>query len=423
MALELIQNCVQFPLAAVLSSHLVFSSSTDITYQAKLGLTKLVFGKKFIKLFHRQINDFVITERDLHSSGSLFISSCLSVYECRLSSAPPPCYRQLWLLGFLRNHVVGMIVSYVFKKRQAIKSARVLGAHSAKFAVFWLVTTGFINFLWFHHFRLRSLNLAKTLLKRQVHQANFIKQSIAKDATKRVLQGVAGGVIGCAIQLVLCRDVLQKTGEDGSLQKRALPVDEKSHHGIWTRNIKGDVQGCDESAVILCDCRLLNSHSAHCYHNSLMLVITVIKMCLERICRPADSAGALRMCPPSWKMAAPREKTDGHREARLFSPSDVALSSAVQAAGSGAKDAMREGPAMTSRSCDRDVITGPALIPTLGTEAAACTAHRRQDFTGLQGVFGRSIQIVVSGSWRKHPDGRFFVRRKKRTVTEPAKNA
>ncbi|CAJ0925514.1 unnamed protein product [Ranitomeya imitator] len=29
-----------------------------------------------------------------------------------------------------------------------------------------------------------------------------------------------------------------------------------------------------------------------------------------------------------------------------------------------------EGPAMTSWSCDRDVITGPALIPTLGPEAA-----------------------------------------------------
>ncbi|CAJ0964179.1 unnamed protein product, partial [Ranitomeya imitator] len=51
-----------------------------------------------------------------------------------------------------------------------------------------------------------------------------------------------------------------------------------------------------------------------------------------------------------------------------------------QAAGSGAKDGMREGPAMTSRSCDCDVITGPALIPTLGLEAAACTTHRRQDF-------------------------------------------
>ncbi|CAJ0966886.1 unnamed protein product [Ranitomeya imitator] len=37
---------------------------------------------------------------------------------------------------------------------------------------------------------------------------------------------------------------------------------------------------------------------------------------------------------------------------------------------------------MTSRSCDCDVITGPALIPTLETEAAACTAHRRQDFKG-----------------------------------------
>ncbi|CAJ0958634.1 unnamed protein product [Ranitomeya imitator] len=56
------------------------------------------------------------------------------------------------------------------------------------------------------------------------------------------------------------------------------------------------------------------------------------------------------------------------------------LSSAVQAAGSGAKDTMREGPAMTSRSCDRDVITGPALIPILGPEAAACTAHKRQDY-------------------------------------------
>ncbi|CAJ0935283.1 unnamed protein product, partial [Ranitomeya imitator] len=54
------------------------------------------------------------------------------------------------------------------------------------------------------------------------------------------------------------------------------------------------------------------------------------------------------------------------------------LSSAVQAADSAAKDAMRGGPAMTSRSCDRDVITGPELIPTLGLEADACTAHKRQ---------------------------------------------
>ncbi|CAJ0955843.1 unnamed protein product [Ranitomeya imitator] len=54
----------------------------------------------------------------------------------------------------------------------------------------------------------------------------------------------------------------------------------------------------------------------------------------------------------------------------------------MQAAGSGSKDAMQEGPAMTSRSCDRNVITGPVLIPTLGPEAAACTAHRRQDYKG-----------------------------------------
>ncbi|CAJ0935837.1 unnamed protein product [Ranitomeya imitator] len=44
----------------------------------------------------------------------------------------------------------------------------------------------------------------------------------------------------------------------------------------------------------------------------------------------------------------------------------------MQASGSGAKDGMREGPAMTSRSCDHDILTGPALIPTLGPETAAC---------------------------------------------------
>ncbi|CAJ0957238.1 unnamed protein product [Ranitomeya imitator] len=37
---------------------------------------------------------------------------------------------------------------------------------------------------------------------------------------------------------------------------------------------------------------------------------------------------------------------------------------------------------MTSWPCDRNVITGPALIPTLGPEAAACTAHRRQHYKG-----------------------------------------
>ncbi|KAM4017469.1 uncharacterized protein ACNLHF_007106 [Anomaloglossus baeobatrachus] len=30
-----------------------------------------------------------------------------------------------------------------------------------------------------------------------------------------------------------CRDVLQKTGEDGSLQRRA--VDVRSHHGVWIK--------------------------------------------------------------------------------------------------------------------------------------------------------------------------------------------
>ncbi|CAJ0921271.1 unnamed protein product [Ranitomeya imitator] len=75
-----------------------------------------------------------------------------------------------------------------------------------------------------------------------------------------------------------------------------------------------------------------------------------------------------------------------------------ALSSAVEAAGSGAKDAMQEEPAMTSRSCDRDVITGPALIPTLGPEAAACTAHRCQDINGpSEGLLPRFLARMFIG--------------------------
>ncbi|CAJ0929581.1 unnamed protein product [Ranitomeya imitator] len=66
----------------------------------------------------------------------------------------------------------------------------------------------------------------------------------------------------------------------------------------------------------------------------------------------------------------------------------------VQAAGYDAKDAMREGPSMTSRSCDRDVITGPALIPTLGPEAAACAAHRRQDFNWPSEDFIISVTVL-----------------------------
>ncbi|CAJ0941399.1 unnamed protein product [Ranitomeya imitator] len=75
------------------------------------------------------------------------------------------------------------------------------------------------------------------------------------------------------------------------------------------------------------------------------------------------------------------------------------LSSAVQAAGSGAKDAMREGPAMTLRSCDRDVITGPAFIPTLGPEAARAphtAARTKRDLRKLPNMFGSLRSTMMS---------------------------
>ncbi|CAJ0950273.1 unnamed protein product [Ranitomeya imitator] len=55
---------------------------------------------------------------------------------------------------------------------------------------------------------------------------------------------------------------------------------------------------------------------------------------------------------------------------------------ALQAAGSASKDAMGEGPSMTSRSCDRNVMEGPALIPILGPD----TAHKRRNYNGLFGL-------------------------------------
>ncbi|CAJ0965668.1 unnamed protein product [Ranitomeya imitator] len=44
-------------------------------------------------------------------------------------------------------------------------------------------------------------------------------------------------------------------------------------------------------------------------------------------------------------------------------------------------DAMGEGPSMTSRSCDRDIMEGPALIPILGPD----TAHKRRNYNRLFG--------------------------------------
>ncbi|CAJ0923697.1 unnamed protein product [Ranitomeya imitator] len=55
---------------------------------------------------------------------------------------------------------------------------------------------------------------------------------------------------------------------------------------------------------------------------------------------------------------------------------------AVYVVASVPRDALCEGPGMTSRSRDRDVIPGPSRIASLGTEAAACTAERREDFGG-----------------------------------------
>ncbi|CAJ0945824.1 unnamed protein product [Ranitomeya imitator] len=70
---------------------------------------------------------------------------------------------------------------------------------------------------------------------------------------------------------------------------------------------------------------------------------------------------------------------------------------------------------MTSRSCDRDVITGPALIPTLGPEAASCTAHRRQDYKGPSEACYHDFALLAGSSGMqsgtsapKFPKGRLF---------------
>ncbi|CAJ0928283.1 unnamed protein product [Ranitomeya imitator] len=83
---------------------------------------------------------------------------------------------------------------------------------------------------------------------------------------------------------------------------------------------------------------------------------------------------------------------------------------------------------MTSRSCDRYVITGPALIQTLGPEAAACTAHRRQDYkspseaTGLQTVAqsGRHDVTAADGQQRRTAwKRRWFILRSGRLTGDP----
>ncbi|CAJ0929247.1 unnamed protein product [Ranitomeya imitator] len=87
-----------------------------------------------------------------------------------------------------------------------------------------------------------------------------------------------------------------------------------------------------------------------------------------------------------------RTTQDRHPFPRTYFDNIVAIDSLLEHI----MDAMREGPAMTSRSCDRNVITGPALIPNLGSEAAACTAHRRQNYKGPSEDYIFQVSIILT---------------------------
>ncbi|CAJ0947174.1 unnamed protein product [Ranitomeya imitator] len=75
---------------------------------------------------------------------------------------------------------------------------------------------------------------------------------------------------------------------------------------------------------------------------------------------------------------------------------------AVHAAASVPRDAVCEGPGMTSRSRDRDIIPGPSHTASLGTEAAACTAEeiggRRKRDTQARPAERRNAQLIVVNS-------------------------
>ncbi|CAJ0940499.1 unnamed protein product, partial [Ranitomeya imitator] len=68
---------------------------------------------------------------------------------------------------------------------------------------------------------------------------------------------------------------------------------------------------------------------------------------------------------------------------------------------SGGKDGMGEGPAMTSRSCDRDVITGPALIPTLGSEATVDYKGPSESDICSMALYMGGILLVLAQAERK----------------------
>ncbi|CAJ0965612.1 unnamed protein product [Ranitomeya imitator] len=63
---------------------------------------------------------------------------------------------------------------------------------------------------------------------------------------------------------------------------------------------------------------------------------------------------------------------------------------------SGAKDGMRQGPSMTSRSCDLDVITGPARGPSITSRSCdrdVITPWDRKLATELQGALGSEVHV------------------------------
>lgn len=82
------QNLIEFPLPAVLSSHLVLTPPPYVSDQTQLSLAQVVLGQPLVELVHGQIDDVIDGDRDAESPSTLLVPGKVLVRLALLAFVP-----------------------------------------------------------------------------------------------------------------------------------------------------------------------------------------------------------------------------------------------------------------------------------------------------------------------------------------------
>lgn len=142
---------VQLALAAVLGRQLVLAPPADVADEGQLRLAQVVLGQQLVELLHRQVDDLLVGEGDLHGAGAALVPAGVLVQELGVGlelgvllvsdRLLPGRNGEVWVLGEGggERQVVRVVVADALQLGEAVELGGVLVAHPAELAVPGLV--------------------------------------------------------------------------------------------------------------------------------------------------------------------------------------------------------------------------------------------------------------------------------------------